>query len=184
VRRGPLPGALLAVAALLGGCDLSMDRQAKYGTETAASIWPNGMEARPLPDGVVEAGAAVGPESPPSVTPALLARGAERFDIFCEPCHGAGGRGDGAIIGRGFPRPPDYASAQVLGLSGQQLFDVITHGYGVMYPFGSRISPSDRWAIVAYVRALQIADAGSATARPTDLRGRPEGGRPTNGGGS
>jgi len=185
VRRLLLVATLPALAvSVLGGCDLSMDRQAKYDTETAARMWPDGMEARPLPAGVVEAGAAIGPAAAPPMTPALVARGAERFGIFCQPCHGANGRGDGAIVGRGFPRPPDYASAQVLGLSGQQIVGVITKGYGVMYPFGSRISPADRWAIVAYVRALQTADAGKPSNPPADVRGRPEGARPTNGAGA
>lgn len=184
MRRALVIGALLAGAApTLGGCDLSMDRQAKYGAETAAPMWPDGMEARPLPAGVVEAGAAADTAAPPPVTPVLITRGAERFGIFCQPCHGASGRGDGAIVGRGFPRPPDYTSTQVLGLSGQQIFDVITNGYGVMYPFGSRIPAADRWAIVAYVRALQTAEAGK-TAPPSDVRGRVEGARPTNGGGA
>jgi mono/diheme cytochrome c family protein len=177
---------LLVVAlAALGGCDLSMDRQPKYGTEAAASLWPDHMEARPPPAGVVEVGANAAPSAPPPVTPELMARGAERFGIFCKPCHGATGEGDGAIVGRGFPSPPSYASGQVAGLSGQQIFDVITNGYGVMYPFGSRISPADRWAIVAYVRALQTADLARGWGAPAPgLHGRPEGGRPTNGGGA
>lgn len=86
---------------------------------------------------------------------AMLERGQERFDIFCSPCHGHLGDGRGAVVQRGFPAPPDYAIKRLQEAPVGHLYDVLTHGYGVMYPYGPRIEPRDRWAIVAYIRLLQ-----------------------------
>jgi mono/diheme cytochrome c family protein len=86
---------------------------------------------------------------------ALLARGRERYDIYCSPCHGFSGHGDGMIVQRGFPTPPSYHSARLRSADAQHFFDVITHGYGVMYSYAARVEPRDRWAIIAYIRALQ-----------------------------
>jgi mono/diheme cytochrome c family protein len=96
------------------------------------------------------------------VTAPLLARGRERYAIYCVPCHGETGRGDGAIVQRGFPPPPDLARADLRQASAQQLYDAISNGYGLMYPFSDRVAPADRWAIVAYLRALQLARNGDA----------------------
>jgi hypothetical protein len=84
-----------------------------------------------------------------------LQRGRERYDIFCTPCHGLSGSGDGMIVRRGFPAPPSYHTARLRAAPAQHFFDVISNGYGVMYSYAPRIEPRDRWAIVAYVRALQ-----------------------------
>ncbi len=162
--------AILCVGAtVLGGCDLSMYRQHKYGTEAPAPQYPNQAEAQAPPDGVVAQGALaddLASAAAPAVTPALLARGKDRYEIFCKPCHGVSGNGDGTIVARGFPRPPDYASAQVRSLTGPQIFGVITRGYGVMFPYGDRLVPTDRWAVVAYVRALEVSRALGATPVP------------------
>ena len=153
--------ALAACAALLtAGCGLSMQEQPKYGTYQPAGLWTNGTSARPLPDGVIaqsdlslEQAAA----NPPPVTTDLVARGRERFDIFCAPCHGLSGRGDGIIAKHGFPSPPSYLGAKLLSAPAQHYYDVISNGYGVMYSYAARVEPRDRWAIVAYIRALQLA---------------------------
>jgi len=150
---------LLACALLLIGCDDSMSRQPRYGTYKKSSAWADGTSARPLPDGVVAEGDLRRDEAattPPAATPALLARGHERYDVFCSPCHGLAGDGDGMIVHRGFPAPPSYHSPAVLEMSAAHLFDVVTHGTGVMYAYGDRVAPDDRWAIVAYIRALQL----------------------------
>jgi mono/diheme cytochrome c family protein len=171
VKRAAL--LLLGLLAALAGCDLSMDRQPKYGAEAKAPLWPDAMEAQPLPAGVVEVGAPAGAAPPPPITPALMARGAARYAIFCQPCHGASGAGDGPIVGRGFPAPPTLAAPQAASLTGAQVFAAISDGYGVMYPFASRISPADRWAITAYVRALQVAGrAGEDVSGPSSGNGR------------
>jgi len=91
----------------------------------------------------------------PAVTPALLARGRERFDIYCAPCHSVRGDGDGYIARRGFPHPPSYGEARLRAAPDRHFYDVIAQGYGVMYSYGDRVSPEDRWAIVAWIRELQ-----------------------------
>ncbi len=89
-------------------------------------------------------------------TAALLQRGRERFDIYCAPCHGRSGYGDGMVVRRGFPAPPSYHTDALRHAPDSHFYQVITHGYGVMYPYAARVSPRDRWAIVAYIRALQL----------------------------
>jgi mono/diheme cytochrome c family protein len=91
----------------------------------------------------------------PSST-ALLDRGRERFDIYCAPCHSVLGDGDGFVVRRGYPAPPSFHSDRLRQQTDRHFVDVIAHGYGVMYPFADRVSPADRWAIVAYIRALQF----------------------------
>jgi mono/diheme cytochrome c family protein len=95
------------------------------------------------------------PPGPPALTMALLQRGQQRFDIYCAPCHGRLGDGSGIIAQRGFPHPPSYHIDRLRNAPSQHFYDVITHGYGVMYPYADRVDPADRWAIVAYIRALQ-----------------------------
>ncbi|HEV2540762.1 MAG TPA: cytochrome c [Frateuria sp.] len=94
--------------------------------------------------------------NPLPVTLALLERGRERFDIYCAPCHGASGSGDGMIVRRGFPAPPSYHTDRLRNAPDSHFYQVISDGYGVMYPYADRIGPHDRWAIVAYIRALQL----------------------------
>jgi mono/diheme cytochrome c family protein len=149
--------ALLALPLLLGGCDLSMQRQAKLKTEAPSALFPDGSSAQAPPEHTMAQGAQTPAEAatPPPVDAALVARGRERHAIFCQPCHGPAGDGDGTVVGRGFPRPPSYQDAQVRMASGAQLYSVISNGSGVMFPYAERIPPKDRWAIVAYIRALQ-----------------------------
>ncbi len=161
MRRPLWLGLLLLGLLSLGGCyDDSMTVQPHNKPLTPSTVWSDGTSARPLPANTValtdldrDHAVAV----PPPVTPALLLRGQERFDIYCTPCHGYGGRGDGMIVQRGFPPPPDYASPRLRAADAAHLFDVITNGWGVMYSYAARVEPEDRWAIVAYIRALQVA---------------------------
>ena len=108
---------------------------------------------------------------PPAVDAQLLARGQERYDIYCSPCHGLSGNGDGMIVQRGFPAPPSYHTARLRAAPAQHFFDVITNGYGVMYSYASRVEPRDRWAIVAYVRALQESQSAKLADMP-ELRSK------------
>ena len=106
---------------------------------------------------------------PVPVTLDLVARGRELFDIECTACHGRDGYGNGVVVQRGFPAPPSYHSERLRQAPVGHFFAVITDGYGAMYPFGSRISPADRWAIVAYIRALQFSqDAPAAELNEAD----------------
>lgn len=151
---------VISVALIIASCDESQDAQIRYNT-LAASVqpWPSISAAIPPPDGVVAQGdleAAVAARNPPPVTPQLLERGRERFGIFCSPCHGLDGGADGIIIARGFPRPPSFHSAKLRAAPAQLFFDTITNGYGAMYSYADRVRPSDRWAIIAYIRALQL----------------------------
>jgi mono/diheme cytochrome c family protein len=93
--------------------------------------------------------------APPALTEALLVRGQERFNIYCAVCHGPAGYGDGEIVQRGFPAPPSYHIERLRQAPIQHFYDVISNGYGAMYSYAQRVSPEDRWAIVAYIRALQ-----------------------------
>jgi mono/diheme cytochrome c family protein len=92
---------------------------------------------------------------PPPLTLELMARGREHYHVFCAPCHSELGDGRGMIVQRGFPAPPSLHSDRERGLAPQQIYDTISNGYGVMYSFSDRVTPGDRWAIVAYVRALE-----------------------------
>ena len=165
----------MAFGLALAGCeDTSMRQQKRYGTYTPAALFRDNTEAQPLPAGVVAQGdleRAARIANPPAVSAKLLSRGRERYDVFCSPCHGLSGRGDGMIVQRGFPAPPSYGDARLRAAPGRYIFDVITNGYGVMYPYATRVEPEDRWAIVAYVRALQEAQAAKLAAMP-DLRDR------------
>ncbi len=110
------------------------------------------------------------PPSPPPLTPALLARGRQRFDIYCAPCHSRAGDGNGVIVQRGFPHPPSYYDDALRNAPNQHFYDVITHGYGLMFSYADRVDPADRWAIVAYIRALQASRSASLADVPADAR--------------
>jgi mono/diheme cytochrome c family protein len=149
-----------AAALLLAGCGLSMTQQRKLKTYAQSTLWPDGTSARPLPPGVVAQGdvaRAAEAATPPPVSDALLARGRQRFDIYCAPCHGLAGDGDGIIVAHGFSAPPSYHIDRLVAAPAQHFFDVMTQGYGVMYSYADRVDAHDRWAIAAYIRALQLA---------------------------
>ena len=155
-RRIPI---CLTAALMLAAChDDSMTQQNRYSTYGRAALFPDGAEAQPLPQGAVAQGdleRAASSAKPPAVDAQLLARGQQRYDIYCSPCHGLSGDGDGMIVRRGFPVPPSYHIARLRAAPAQHFFDVISDGYGAMYSYAERVEPRDRWAIVTYVRALQ-----------------------------
>jgi mono/diheme cytochrome c family protein len=162
---------LVAVLLLaLPGCNEGQDPQNRYDTFAAARApWPSSAAALQLPDGVVAQGdlaRSAAELKPASVTPALLARGRERFGIYCSPCHGFDGYADGIIVARGFPRPPSFHSQQLRAAPAQLFFDTITNGYGAMYSYADRVAPADRWAIVAYIRALQLSQLQARNGAP------------------
>ncbi len=165
--------ALVLLPLALAACKQEMTQQRRYDTYEPGPLWADGTSARPLPVGVVARGdlardAAVA--NPPEVTPALLARGQERFGIYCAPCHGPAGDGDGMIPRRGFPHPPSYHTARLRAAPATYIYDVITRGYGVMYGYAARVEPADRWAIIAYIRALQASTMANLTDVPPEIR--------------
>jgi mono/diheme cytochrome c family protein len=162
-RPALLIAALLAM--LLAGCD-DFAAQPKNKTWHAAEPLPNDLKW-PLtpPEGMVGRE----PEaSPPPLTLALLERGQARFNIYCGPCHGRTGEGDGMIVQRGFPHPPTYHQDRLRQVPTQHFYDVMTNGYGIMYSFAARVAPPDRWAIAAYIRALQLSRDATAADVPAD----------------
>jgi mono/diheme cytochrome c family protein len=153
---------------LLAACNEDQDPQNRYDT-FAASVapWPSSSAALNAPEGTVavdEPQRSLAARQPPQVTPALLARGRERFGIFCSPCHGFDGYADGIIVARGFPHPPSFHSPQLRAAPAQLFFDTITNGYGAMYSYADRVPAADRWAIVAYIRALQLSQLQNGSA--------------------
>jgi len=153
------------LAALLAGCGQSMTDQPRYDTYEAASAFADGSSARLPPAGTVPQSWAghANDDEPPTATSALLQHGREQYEIYCTPCHGLAGYGDGMVVQRGFPAPPSYHDERLLDAPASHYYDVITKGYGVMYSYAERIPPKERWAIVAYIRALQLSQ--NATAR-------------------
>jgi mono/diheme cytochrome c family protein len=108
---------------------------------------------------------------PFAITRAVLERGRERYDIFCSPCHDRVGNGDGMIVRRGYRRPPSYHIDRLRAAPAGYLYDVITHGFGVMPDYAAQVPVRDRWAIVAYIRALQLSQHAAASDVPaTELR--------------
>lgn len=109
-------------------------------------------------------------ENPFPLTAEFLQRGRERYEIYCEPCHSPVGDGDGYIVRRGFPAPPSYHTDYLRTIGDRHLFDVIGNGYGVMYPYADRIEPVERWAVVAYIRALQLSQNTAVASLPAAQR--------------
>jgi mono/diheme cytochrome c family protein len=122
-----------------------------------------------VPDGIVEYRDSAA-QAPP-LTFALLERGQERFRIYCTPCHSELGDGHGMIVQRGFPPPPSYHIDRLREAPIEHFYEVMTQGFGAMYPFADRVSPQDRWAIAAYIRALQKSHAVNVADVPPAERG-------------
>lgn len=126
-----------------------------------------GTVARDAPDQAVP--------QPAVITAALVERGRERYDIFCSPCHGRTGDGQGMIVQRGFPHPPSLTIGRLTEAKAAALYDVITNGHGVMYSYADRVSSADRWAVVAYLRALQRSQGATVAALPDEDKAKLEG---------
>ena len=155
IRKALLPlAALIALAACRQEDMYTQERAVPWSTfslfrndRTMQSPVP-GSVARDAPNGPVP--------QPQTITAALLARGQQKFNVDCMPCHGQSGNGEGIVVQRGFPKPPDFTSNDLLHAKAQFFYNVITHGHGVMYSYADRVAPLDRWAIIAYIRALQL----------------------------
>ena len=103
---------------------------------------------------------------------AVMARGQQRFNIYCSPCHGQTGMGDGMVVRRGYRRPPSFADERLRQAPVGHFFDVMTNGFGAMPDYAAQITPADRWAIGAYVRALQLSAHATMEDVPVAERGR------------
>ncbi|MEZ2126239.1 MULTISPECIES: cytochrome c [unclassified Sinorhizobium] len=156
---------------LLSACD-DMNHQPRYDSYERSSLFADGKALQAPPDGTVarddpELEAALARRPP--MTVGLLKRGQERFGIYCVPCHDAGGYGEGTVPARGFPRPPSLHIARLREAPSRYFVEVITKGHGAMYSYADRVAPADRWAIAAYIRALQLSqNAPVADLSPED----------------
>lgn len=151
--------AIVTLALLpLAGCERGMHDmydQPSYRRGDEAPLFTDGVASRQPPPGSIPMDEGDTPPAPRTM--AVLERGRQRYTILCAPCHGAGGDGDGMVVRRGFPRPPSYHDERLRQADDAHLYDVITRGWGVMYPYGDRLDPADRHAVVAYIRVLQFA---------------------------
>lgn len=158
-------GLLGAAAVAMAGCGVQeMDDQPKHEVfEPVEAPWPQGPQ--PPVEGTIARGTPLEPipdAVPHPVDRALLERGRERYGIHCAPCHSPVGDGQGMIVQRGYPAPPSYHTPRLRAVSDRHIYQVISHGYGIMFAYAARIAPRDRWAIVAYVRALQLSQHAPA----------------------
>jgi mono/diheme cytochrome c family protein len=153
--------ALVLAALLLPACD-EMSHQQRYDSYEVSALFKDGQSMQAPAESTVardDPAWSKALQQRPALTLALLERGHERYSIYCTPCHDAAGTGHGTIPNRGFPQPPSFHEARLRGVTPDYIVDVITKGHGVMYSYADRVAPSDRWAIAAYIRALQLSQA-------------------------
>lgn len=182
--RGPFVAGCFAAGLLMAGCRQDMHDQPKYKPFAKSDFFADQRSARPLVEGtiarghlredaVLYTGKAAGKPAdafPFAVTAAVMARGHERFDIFCSPCHGRTGAGDGMIVRRGYRKPPTFHQDRLRQAAPGYVFDVITSGFGAMPDYAQQIPVEDRWAIVAYVKALQRSQHATIDSVPAGAR--------------
>lgn len=162
--------ALAALALGAAGCRQEMHDQPRYTALQPSSFFGDGRSARPLPEGTVARGQLLedtafttgrGPggqfvrEFPFPITLEVLERGRERYNVYCSVCHDQVGNGQGMIVRRGYRQPPSYHIERLRTAPAGHFFDVITNGFGAMPNYAVEVAPADRWAITAYIRALQ-----------------------------
>jgi mono/diheme cytochrome c family protein len=180
----------LALLALLAGtvaCRQDMHNQPKYKPLRPSPFFADGRTSRPVVPGAVARGSlavdaarATGKTAtgfaanPLPRTAATLARGRERYDIFCSPCHDRVGTGHGMIVERGYRQPPTFHQERLRTIPDGYFVDVVTQGFGVMPSYAPQIPVDDRWAIAAWIRVLQRSQWASLTDVPTDARRRLE----------
>ena len=169
---------------LAGGCQIRQDMadQPKNTPLSPSPFFADGRSERPLIENTVARGSIadedlfVPKESnafPLPLTQDLLKRGQERYKIFCAPCHGVQGDGNGMIVMRGMKRPPSFYAPddpRLRQVPNGYLYDVVTNGFGAMLSYSAQVPPADRWAIIAYVRALQLSHYAPAGELPPDVR--------------
>jgi mono/diheme cytochrome c family protein len=178
-------GAVALVCFALTACRQDMHDAPSYDPLQEAPFFTNGAASRTLVANTVARGqlhedelfytgkvdGQPATEFPMPVTAALMARGQERFNVFCTPCHGRTGLGNGMIVQRGFRQPPSYHEERLRNAPVGYFFDVMTNGFGAMQDYSAQVPPADRWAIAAYIRALQLSQAATLADVPADHRG-------------
>jgi mono/diheme cytochrome c family protein len=183
-RRAGAFGSTALAAALLAGCRNEMYDQPKYKPLARSDFFPDQRAGRPLVDGTVargdlrtdphfyagKDGAQLVTELPVPLTRDLLRRGRQRYDIFCSPCHDRTGDGLGMVVRRGYRPPPSFHVDRLRQVPVGHFFDVMTNGFGAMPDYASQIAVEDRWAIAAYVRALQYSQDAPVSEVPAEKR--------------
>jgi len=176
---------LIAIALAGAACRQDMHDQPKYTPLREAAFFGDERSARPLVPGTVargqlrddpfletgKIGKADATVFPFPVDAALMARGRERFEIFCTPCHGRTGTGDGMIVRRGYRRPPTYHDDRLRSAPVGHFVDVMANGFGAMPDYADQVDARDRWAIAAYIRALQLSQHARLADVPESERG-------------
>jgi mono/diheme cytochrome c family protein len=185
VRPTVIVCVLLALASV--GCRQDMHDQPKYIPLRPSEFFADGRSGRPLIEGTIARGhlnddaafytgkGADGkplPTFPFPVTKELIERGQQRFNVYCSPCHDRLGNGYGMIVRRGYRRPPSYHTDRLRHVPDGYIYDVITNGFGAMADYSAQVAPRDRWAIVAYIRALQWSQNGTVNDVPAEARGQ------------
>ncbi|HEY9461644.1 MAG TPA: cytochrome c [Vicinamibacterales bacterium] len=184
----PKFGRAVAVAAAclaLAGCRQDMHDAPSYDPLQATDFFANGAASRPLVPNTVARGqlradeflftgkinGQVANEFPMPVTRQVLDRGQERFNVYCSPCHGRTGEGNGMVVQRGFRQPPSYHEERLRNAPVGYFFDVMTNGFGAMQDYSAQVTVPDRWAIAAYIRVLQLSRSATVNDVPADRRG-------------
>ena len=161
-----------------------MHNQPKFVPQRSTTFFADGRSARPQVENTVargqmgedtffNTGLIGGKEAdmmPFPVNMQVLARGQERYNIYCTPCHSRVGNGAGMIVQRGYKPAGNFHSARVLSLPLGHYFYVISHGYGAMPDYSAQLNPADRWAVAAYIRALQISQASTQASVPSGMQ--------------
>jgi hypothetical protein len=181
--RNSFLSALLLVGCGFAGCDNTlrqdMANQPRVNPLAPSDFFADGRSERPAIENTVARGSLdndpllVPKDSnafPLPLTKELLLRGQERYGIFCAPCHGAKGDGLGMVAIRGMKHPPSFYDDRLRAEPNGYFYDVVANGFGAMYSYSAQILPKDRWAIIAYVRALQLSRNAPASELPAELR--------------
>jgi mono/diheme cytochrome c family protein len=183
-RERYLAVGTLAVCLALAACSQQMADQPRYDPLEPSTFFADGQSARQLvPDTVArgqlrddgalytgKSGGADVEQFPFPVTRDVLERGRERFDIYCAVCHGEAGYGDGMVVKRGFSPPPSFHTDRLRAAPVGHFFDVMTNGFGAMPSYAEQVPVRDRWAIAAYVRALQLSQHATLADLPPEAR--------------
>jgi len=178
--------ALYLLGAVVSGCRQDMHDQPKYVPLRQSAFFSDERSARPVVEGTVArgqlhedelmyTGKVKGEDAalfPMAVDATVMARGQQRFNIYCSPCHGRTGQGDGMIVRRGYRHPPSLHQDRLRNAPAGHFFDVMTNGFGAMPDYASQIKAEDRWAIIAYIRALQLSEHATLDDVPPADRSR------------